>query len=512
MAVRSPASLSNSNRDIIDPTRLGEYPILLGDSLKEDAELSLLDIRYNWLPKIPSERTNGTVKKATDRSNPGYTLHLKDRDRRDHDYFYNSSDRPVRGGQAGESLVLVFDKTKSAFILESLTCSMDFNLTSASGQSRGEIQSHPQLPSDADKASAAHARALKQTTLDSDIEDDDRPSDNPYDWRHFIPQVKDNVARLANPGSHTPLPGNRTPISGTSSPQPGATRFHGPGGISTPPFRPVSSGPIQKRKRDNHEDKLDGGPRSHPVQHQTSTLTKKPSGSTRKSHKPSNSISKQPLSKEVISSSESDSEMGTSTPPASRAGPSHSRVPSSSTPQQLPRSPHIVLQDDPSGLEIDMGSPPPETSGARRRHMHVNPDAFASRSHGGTPRIGASSPLPPVPRSSSHHQPPKPTHPPAADNEDDDAEMEDADVEHLTLGPPVRPPAPAATAAAAGPAVVTDDEDDDFANQLEAAMEEADDDDEQQQQEQRSIGLGIKQVIPPPPQQDEEESEVSEEE
>ena len=479
MAVQSPSR----SKDVIDPHRPAEFPVVLGDSLLNDADSSTnyIAMRYNWLPKVPPERLTGNIKRASADSSTAYTLHLNDADRRDRDYFYGGNST---GASSGD-LILVFNKAESVFRLESLSSALDFNLTSASGQSLSDIQNHAQLPKSDARNGAGHTKLSQPEPSEVNYDESAGAPDDPYDWRNFISQVSEHGPDTSAIGDRSPMPGH---LSVAASPVPGASRFVATSNPSTPQYHPVSSRPVQKRKREQPEAKSET-PRSHPAPFNSTAGSKKAAARDSAHHKPgrtsSSSTSKsQPLSKERITESESESESSgkvRDTIVVAHPRKSHSRLPSSSTP--MGRSPRIVV-DDPSGLEIDMGSPPAAESSASIRQTHLSREAFRSRT--GTPRMGGVSPIPaPKPQGTPSDVRPRLSSKAAADPGNEDEEMEDADVEHLALGSPKqRPQSTPASATVSNQA--DDDDEDDFAKEFEAALENEDD-----QQNPEGVGLGI---------------------
>ncbi|KIX03375.1 uncharacterized protein Z518_06927 [Rhinocladiella mackenziei CBS 650.93] len=510
----------------IDPRRPGEYPIILGETLKESSKSkdSLVNIRYNWQPK------SGFGSRESKLTKSGDTCQLVVEDGGSDDggaYEYTgilSSLQPGKSDDEPNSLALIFDKSKSAFVLESISASLDMNLRSGPGQSSKDTRQLPQLPTEQHSFVDSSGPNGDGHTSPS-AEDETPDASNPYDFRHFLNEARENFERSAQqPGNRTPLPGSRTPLSGISTPLPGSSRFL----ATTPQFKPTPamSKATPERKKKNEETTRNAG-RTHPTSTKSKTTTK---------HETGKSSSIQPLSKARISDSDGDdsetidvarvitkssttSNNSTTQKSSHAAGKGHTRNVSAN----IGRSPHIIINDD-GGLEIDMGSPPPEDRRAKRGR--VDPEMF--RSHTGTP-IGGISSNPHV----------RPESRPVGDqrgrgrDRDHDVTMkdieagsspsdEDGDVEEFALGSPREkrlsvpnsgdvsrmddegeddggrrrhaptPPAPASN---------DDDDDEDLlAAELEAALEEED------EEATRGIGLGIGMGV------QDDESEVSEEE
>jgi hypothetical protein len=541
---------------LVDPRRPGEYPIILGDSLKgRESSSGFVNIRYNWQPKSGFKSRDSKLAGSGDK----YQLVVQGEDSDDGEYQYDGTLESQESGKDDEkpsSLALIFDKSKSAFVLESISSSLDMNLKSGPGRSSRDARDLPQLPTTSRPSRlAAQADTDRATSPSANSETPD-PS-NPYDFRHFLAEARENIEKsAAQPGNRTPIPGGMTPLSGISTPVTSAsTRFK----ATTPQFRPTTSKPPPQK----------GGKSADPPR--TARGSSGPSSKTgptkRDTAKQPSSSSAQPLSKARITHSDDEdddddeeastidvsrivsSRPSTSTnttkpttskftnPPASasaRRGRHHARTISAN----IGSSPHIIINDDDGDLQIDMGSPPPED---RARRTRVDPEMF--RSHTGTPVGGLSTnhnrgPLSRVPadtendrnRNRNHHRDRDVT---MKDIEAGATDDEDGDVEEFELGSPrdkalsVRAsgdvsmmehneeeeeekeahgqtaPAPAPTSHA--PVLShKDNNDDDDEDLLEAALEAALE--EEDEQAGHGVGLGIGMSA------QDDESEVSEEE
>ncbi|KAJ9503242.1 hypothetical protein H2202_001396 [Exophiala xenobiotica] len=538
---------------LVDPRRPGEYPIILGDSLKGRGSSSgFVNIRYNWQPKSELKARDSKLAGSGDK----YQLVVQGEDSDDGEYQYDGTLESQESGKDDEkasSLALIFDKSKSAFVLESISSSLDMNLKSGPGQSSRDARDLPQLPTTSRPSRlAAKADIVGATSPSADNENPD-PS-NPYDFRHFLAEARENIEKsAAQPGNRTPIPGGMTPLSGISTPVPSAsTRFK----ATTPQFRPTTSKPPPQKG-----GKSPDPPRAARGSSGPSSKTGPTKRDTAK--QPSSSLV-QPLSKARITDSDDedddDDEEASSTidvsrtvssrpststnttkpttskftnPPASasasaRRGHHHARTISAN----IGSSPHIIINDDDGDLQIDMGSPPPED---RARRARVDPEMF--RSHTGTPVGGLSTnhnrgPLSRVPadtendrnRNRNHHRDRDVT---MKDIEAGATDDEDGDVEEFELGSPRdkalgvrasgdvsmmedneeeeahRQTAPTSTSHA--PVLSNkdnnhDDDEDLLEAALEAALEEED------EQAGHGVGLGIGMSA------QDDESEVSEEE
>ena len=476
MASASPALHASRPAGWIDPRKLGEYPIILGDSFKSsDSGDQLLNLRYNWQPKSGIARENSKLKSTDD----GYRLTVKDtNDSSDLSFVYAGRARASADSSKDGPLALIFDKKASVFKVEVIAKSIDLNLQTTTSKAVN-VRKLSKLPKPADRQQGS-----------KDAKDETADPTNPFDFRNFLAEAKENAEKTAHRGgSRTPIPGDRTPMSGFASPVPGASRFK----PTTPQFNATSS-PAPKRKRTDEASKATkfASP-ARPKQTQKRKVAEK---------------TREPLSKEKVS--DSDDEMSdtivvqpTSAPLQSKPK-GHSRNISSG----LGRSPHIVVND--GDLEIDMGSPPQEARG--RPGGRIDPGAF--RSHTGTPVMGMSSNSRLLPEDVQMR-------------DTDEDHSEDGDIEELELGSPrtnrlsvhgsrsVSVVEPVSSSlqehAPTPPNQGGDDEDDDLlAAEFEAALEE-DDKDAQTADRVQGFGLGITTGAAQKVDED-DESEVSEEE
>ncbi|KIW66202.1 hypothetical protein PV04_08402 [Phialophora macrospora] len=374
----SPAVRPSRPSGLFDLRQQGEYPIILGDSLNGDAKSkdSFVNIRYNWQPKSGFlDGRESKMRKSGDR------WHLDVSNNGSGSYQYVSTAAPNQSATSDSGtrpLVLIFDESKSAFVLEAVSATLDMNLKAGPGMSRevaGELpRLHKHMPF-TKKESQANEHA------GSSSDDETADASNPYDFRHFLAEARENVEKSTQaPGNHTPIPGSRTPMSGTSTPVPGGNRFL----PTTPQVRPsqttTTSKPTEQRKNKAE-----------------ATSSRSIATATKSAVKRDTTKKDQPLSKATVSNSD-DSE----NEPINFGRPAPVSNPTTSKPSRplgtkghtrnisanIGSSPHIIINDDDGDLEIDMGSPPPEDEPSRRRGR-VDPEAF--RSHTGTPIGGLSS-------------------------------------------------------------------------------------------------------------------------
>lgn len=501
MALPSPVAHASRPAAFIDPHRQAEYPILLGDSLQDTlgAKNQFFNVQYNWKPKNLSSKHRAVITKASLQSSgdAAYQLTIQEPGVEGNPFKYtgNLRENLTQNGSTGSSsedqttsLALVFSQEKSAFILEKISAALDFNLTSAPGQTRADVQAHPQLPSSrkADKSPATVHKPSSSPEDDDDDDDNEEPdAANPYDYRHFLEEAKANAEKGL--GGRTPIPGG---LSGMPSPIPGASKFRPGGGPDTPLHKPVTSTPSAQAKRRKTSDEEQAPSRAAP---RSSTGTVPKNTATKPKAKPTTSTSAtsakpKPLSKERIS--DSDEEIGDtitlSRPSTSNTlsqSKKHNKPTAATAKSGYAHSPRIEV-DEAADLVIDMGSPPPT---ARRRLGAGFSSPFAiARSQ------PAKSTTASMPGSGEEEEED------AEGEPDDDMEMPDVnldrndtdadgDVEDLVLGSP-RASTTRAPSVGMNRMDVDEDEDDELAAELEAALEN---DDEDAEAGAGSVGLGI---------------------
>ena len=482
MFTRSPALHATRPPGLIDPHLPAEYSVLLGEAFKHsDHGSTLLSLRHNWKAQKSSTISKMHVMKT--KSGPGdtYELTIEDRLHKDQPYRYAGQPTDRSSGRKGEneedgpdqSLALLWDPAKSAFILEPISASLDFNLTSAPDQTQREINAHKKLQRTISNDAEADPQAPNDPKLQSSDSDSDPDASNPYDFRHFLAEARENAShattdgrRTPVPGSRTPVPGGRTPIPGSRTPLPGLSSpaLGAAAKTSTPQFHATSGpSPLKKRKPSRSPNPIRKPKPKPPAQ------------------KPTDAKRTQPLSSERIVDSDSDSELE-----VPLASGSHTKALSSLNERrrQAQSSPHLIVSDAEAALQIDLGSPPPEPEKFTQRKRAVNPEAFRRNA------LRRASPSP------------EPADLSGLDK-DGDVEMTDADVEELQLGSPKARTLSTSTHVGRierGDVMGEEDDDDGLAAELEAALEE---------EEEEGFGLGISGGGAA---EGEDESEVSEEE
>lgn len=459
MAVQHSPALPPMRPGLIDPSRQAEYPILLGKTFPGNGTAAgnqLLNVRYNWKSKQIPQRQVITE----NRLSPG-SYRLVVREDTSEPYKYSGGTDPNTTSLESTTLALVFNKEKSAFMLESISNCLNFNLTYAT--TKPNIDQLPQLEI-----------TKSQDDESADSEEDAADAENPYDYRHFIAEAKaDAETGAATPKSHP---------TGTADPKPGAPRTLATNKTCTPHQSPFVGASIRKKteaKSTSHVPPKSTKPVAPNVP-KTKARTNAASARGKTGQKPAEQIN--------LEREEQDKA------PSAHSKPRRPREASSS--QTYTPSPHIIV-DEASDLTIDMGSPPLK---AKPKHK-INPDAFASHSRAQSRANSTSN----SPQSNVAH----------GDGERDaegDLEMDEADgnddIEDLALPSPreTRTTSNAMGRIMQDRVVEDDDEDDGLAAELEAVFDQEDD------RDARAVGLGISGSQHHGQMQNEEESEVSEEE
>lgn len=326
----------------------GEHRIILGDSLKDDAEQTHthVGIKYNWTPQTGFHGASGTLKAD------GENVWLKQQKGNEHyDYSGWQPEQPD-----AEQLALFWDSEKSAFILEKVQASYEVNIDSGTNVTSDTIK--------------RHARLEKPTQQESgDDNNDDQKADpkNPFDFRHFLSQAK-LASGTNNAGGKTPVPGARTPMNGVSSPLLGAARFRSP---QLGPAQITNDVPSQKSGLQGRGAQKAKKPVSRPA------VSRRPLTSDRPKP-PSQTQASQALSSEkVIDSDSSDDEQPAQ--PSSKPLKTHHRNTSNI-------SISVTEHNDDNGLLIVGGDSPPRS--VPKSGYKIDKSAF--RSTQGTPKLGSS--------------------------------------------------------------------------------------------------------------------------
>ncbi|WEW55039.1 hypothetical protein PRK78_000467 [Emydomyces testavorans] len=324
---------------LIDPTKQAEYPILLGDKLagKESSQgTRFINVTYNYKTKGASPHQKTTI---TPGDTPDfYKLTIQDKasnaEQTDLTHVYHGSVDPTSSVSEPESshLVLVFDPTRKAFILEPVSTKLNFNLRSAPGKTEKQVvDQYQQLSvlSDSEKVSGDDG---PEGNKNGDDTPEAADKSNPYDYRHFLPKKELEGEKKAEEGSSVSTPDPHNLVDHALA-------------FSLPPS--VAAVPKPKPKPRTK-------PQANPLRPQQKRASKPPAaktGSTSKAKPKPRSAPRVDLEDLAVDSSPSE-EDPTPTPAAATSSSN-------------------VIDDD--YLIIDMGSPPPE-----RPKFKLNPRHFAS--------------------------------------------------------------------------------------------------------------------------------------
>lgn len=382
---------------MIDPTKQGEYPILLGDQLaKKDGRntSTFINITYNHKSKSATANQRTKITRSPI-SQDIYNLTITDKagnaEQTSLEYKYKGSidpSIPVQGSQA-RNLVLVFDPSRKAFILEPVSTSLNFNLRAAPGKNKDVIEQYEQLQTLGDDGD----HASRDESDDEKPEDADQ--DNPYDFRHFLkkPESEKNKPTL----STTTTPDPHGAISTANTPAMQATKVEAK---KMAPRPKQQTNPLRQPKR---------APKAKPASATSTTKTKA---------QPKSAPRVDPEDDIVITDAEQSEEEDDY-----QHAKSSQAIPSPSS--------NIIVDGD---LIIDMGSPP------TRPAFKVDPTHFSSsdQSAHGTDEEGNEEDdeeiedfrLPPPARQDARAAAPAATEvPEAADEEDEDEDALAAEME-----------------------------------------------------------------------------------
>ena len=337
---------SHATSGFIDPSKPGEYPILLGDRLsgKQSAKGShFVNVNFNYKPKgaSPQQSTVITREEADDL----YDLTIRDEagnaERTALTYKYQGSVDPSLPAAETEysGLVLVFDPRRKAFILEPVSTSLNFNLRSGPGRDQNVKGRYPQLRTLYDESQAGKAKD-EGDSADEDVGPADES--NPFDFRHFLPK---DEAETEKTGGHSPL---GTPSEVRKSPEKAKTSHPVPltAAGTKPGVKPLNK-PRPEKPKPNPLPQQRRVPKSTPIKASPVLSKAKPAV-------PSPLVEAE---REVVTVESSPVE--DEPKKAEPAAP----------------SPNIIVDGD---LIIDMGSPPPQ-----RRPFKINPRHFSSNNTSG---------------------------------------------------------------------------------------------------------------------------------
>ncbi|KAK4912383.1 hypothetical protein LTR66_017293, partial [Elasticomyces elasticus] len=415
---------------MVDVQQTGDYPIVLGNSLKDNVSPSsnLFSFRHNYTPEDGFRDTTATLKGSIS----NYDLRYRTQDSNyDYSGWQTEHDRP--------QLALFYDKQKSVFVLEQLAASFDLNLGSASDLSTSEIKSKQQIsrPKHTDANGVNHDH-------DTVNEDSDRESEadeyNPFDYRHFLSEAREAAEHASTRGNGhlTPLPGSGTPLSGMNSPLPSAKLLSSPhlGASARIVSGDETPRPIKKRRMAANTA------RKAPVSAASTARPRASSGAAKH---------KQLSAEQVLNSDSSDDETHETTKPTSKHSRTTSKVSNlSQTSITITHPPEDLTSSSPRDADLednsdadDGGLEIVEDNSSRKptkERANINLNAFRN-SNTNTPLARPAKPAAPTRKQSEHDQEINSLL--LADEDDDDDEDHNNDVESIDLNTSSSPPTPA---------------------------------------------------------------------
>ncbi|KAL4979308.1 hypothetical protein BDW66DRAFT_157509 [Aspergillus desertorum] len=348
------AASTLSAGEMIDPSRQAEYPVILGERLarKTDKTRSqLINIQYNYKTKAATPQQRSVITNSPHSRNH-FNLTITDQAPNAAQsvltYSYDGSVDPAQSASSSpeHKLVLIFDATRKAFVLEPVATQLNFNLRSAPAKTQKQmIQQYPQLRILSEDHTSEDDRGPDHASGNDDGPADD---DNPYDYRHFLAKDKDNL------GDDKSASGNATPEPYCATSKAATPLFTATKSIPSPrPRSKPQTNPLRQKKL------ATGIPRASNAAPAKSRLisSAKANERPRDNGKETRTVDNDDVEEIVFESSKSSS------PSETGAGVvlSQKTVPSPGS--------NIIIDGD---LIIDMGSPPPA------RPFKVNPAHFSS--------------------------------------------------------------------------------------------------------------------------------------
>ncbi|EFQ98207.1 hypothetical protein MGYG_01243 [Nannizzia gypsea CBS 118893] len=198
--ISAPQTPNLNGGQMVDPSRPGDYPILLGDKLagRDNArDRRFVNVTYNYKTKgsTPQQKTTIYSAGAPDRYKLTIQAKAGNAEQTDLTYVYSGGVDPESSSSTASksensNLVLIFDPKRKAFILEPVSTRLNFNLKSAPGKTDRQVsEQYPQLSTSF--SNNDQSAGDKQAENESE-EEDVGPADeeNPYDFRHFLPKKK----------------------------------------------------------------------------------------------------------------------------------------------------------------------------------------------------------------------------------------------------------------------------------------------------------------------------------
>ena len=149
--------------------------------------------------------------------------------------------------QPCEKYVLIYEPETKSFLLDKITTEFNFNLRSTpmNKSAKALASQYPQLETSAPDASSSEDEML-------DREEEAADPDNPYDWRHFIKQVRKSAAESVEMPRRSLTPPIAMPVRRPSRPKNKQRPY------SRPQARqPTPSPPKEEADADNEDSSLD---------------------------------------------------------------------------------------------------------------------------------------------------------------------------------------------------------------------------------------------------------------
>ncbi|KAJ5188475.1 hypothetical protein N7491_004799 [Penicillium cf. griseofulvum] len=200
--------MANPTLSMIDPTKQAEYPIVLGERLRNPNTSRLINVNYNHKSKSATSQQRSVITHS--RSSDLYDLTVTDK-APNADQTLTYSYKGSEDSSSDRSLVLIFDPDRKVFVLEPVSTTLNFNLRSAPGKTEKQVrEQYEQLQiKEEDEPTSGEDRHGGSTSEDEGPADDS----NPYDFRHFLPKNRRE---------------DNKPISGHSTPELAASRANTP--------------------------------------------------------------------------------------------------------------------------------------------------------------------------------------------------------------------------------------------------------------------------------------------
>lgn len=373
----------------VDPSKPGEYPILLGERLlrKDPVPDKLVQITYNHKTK-PTTPRKATITCADPSARFPYNLTIRDKAPnapQPRTYTYEGSVDPetTLPEPATSKMMLIYDAKQKAFLLEPVSTALHFNLVSAPGQTTAQVtQQHPPLSLLLDSQGSSDNASRDWP----DVDPGEAEASNPYDFRHFLPNAdKETKPRQQSPPSRATsaslAPSQKSEPS-KAPPVPDATKAKTAAPPrSKPAHSRTISNPLRPTKRPPQPSAAGKvppqPPKPKPAQPDEDEIIIDSAPPVQDSNEPEHQSDSSHLGPAPESNTEENG--GNAVDTSSQPQPSTSVGPDILENTAQPSPPHepspssnIIVDGD---LIIDMGTPPPPRPGTKIDHS-----AFGSNS------------------------------------------------------------------------------------------------------------------------------------